>query len=477
MHNYQSIKSVIKYSTLSALALSSPLSAIERPTPAAQPEEKVAPALELQPEQIAQKAIPMPEVVDANKIAYFGVFGEPISDTLSAHLNLAEGIGLELELVAPNSPAANAELQKHDIILSLAGKDISSIDDLRASISDKKPGDIVELKYITKGKAVSKNITLAGRPVIEDQANHAPQRWQQRQQELGNLGLPKEFLDKFPEQDREKLMKLFRGNLQGLDLQELQQGLGKLEGFDFNLLPKGLNPDLNKGLNFQGSFQSRVKMVDEHGSITLESTKDGKVIELLDKAGKLQYRGPYNTEEEKQNVPKELRSRVENLDIDDGLGFLGKNRMNNNRQERMKQRLNALREMNNMNDIAKEFRQELPKDLQQKLNLNLRLPDINNLNAPKGAQKLEFKFGTNTYSTTKTDPQTGYRYTYKKENNKTQVEVTDANGKTLYGGPYNSDIDKASVPDEYRDFIEDLHAHSPKNPFNNGNKLKLPLDN
>lgn len=421
----------------------------------------------------------MPEVnpaAEANKIAYFGVFGEPISDTLSAHLNLAEGIGLELELVAPGSPAAKAELKKHDIILSLDAKDISSINDLRAAIATKKPGDVVALKYITKGKAATKDIVLTGRPVLEANGARPQRRWEQRQQELGNLGLPKEFLDKFPEQDREKLMKLFKGKLQGLDLQELQQGLGKLEGFDLNLLPKGLNPELNKGLRFKGKFQSRVKMVDEHGSITLESTNDGKVIELLDKAGKLQYSGPYNTELDKQNIPEELRGRVENLDIDNGLGFLGKNGRNNLRQERMKQKLNDLRKLNGMNGLEENLRQALPKELQQKLNLKLQLPDINDLNEAKGAKRLEFKFGTNSFSTTKTDPQTGNRYTFKTENDKSQVEVTDPSGKPLYDGPYTSDMDKASVPDEFRDFIEKLDLGRPKNPFKNGNKLELKID-
>jgi serine protease Do len=338
MQNQQHIKSVIKYSTLSALtvaSITSPLLAIERPAPATQPQEIAPSSQAFQPMPEAQKStripkaipIPIPQVADNNpaiqfnKNAYLGVFGEPISDTITAHLNLIEGIGLELELVAPNSPAAQADLKKSDIILSVAGKDISTIEDLRASIADRAPGDQVELKYITGGKAVSKNITLAARPTPQINNQLVPNGLQERQQALSNLGLPKEFLDKFPQQDREKLMKLFNGNLHGLDLQELQKGLDKNEGFNLNLQPKGLNPKINKGLQFRGSFQSRIKMVDNDGSITLESTKDGKVIELLDKTGKLQYHGPYNNEADRQSIPKELRSRVENLDIENELGF------------------------------------------------------------------------------------------------------------------------------------------------------------
>ena len=91
-------QSIVKYSAFSALAFSNPLYAIERPTPAAQPEEKVA---EAKPAQDAE-AIPMPEI-NAQKTAFLGVFGEPISDTLSSQLNLAQGIGLNLKLVAGNT--------------------------------------------------------------------------------------------------------------------------------------------------------------------------------------------------------------------------------------------------------------------------------------------------------------------------------------------------------------------------------------
>jgi hypothetical protein len=320
------IRSLVKYTTISALVMSSPLYAIERPTPAVQPEEKVAPAIpvaEPQQKKVAEQAIPMPEE-DAQKAAYLGVFGEPISGTLSAHLNLTEGIGIELKVVAANSPASETGLQRQDIIVTLAGNSISSQEDLRISIADKNPGDVVTLNYISKGRAVSKKLTLGARPApraLREQGGKMPPRNPEQRSDLGDVRLPKDFLNKFPEKDREKLMQLFKGRLEGLDLQELQQGLGKLEGFELNILPKGLNPEMNKGLKFKGGFRSRVKMVDQHGSITLESPNDGKVIELFDKKGELQYRGPYNNEADKLNIPQGLLDRVENLDFDNGLGL------------------------------------------------------------------------------------------------------------------------------------------------------------
>ncbi len=476
MKNQQSIRSVIKYSAISALALSSPLYAIERPVPAAQPEEKVAPQ-EKVAEQAKLKPIPMPEApnVNAQEVAFLGVFGEPISDTLSAHLNLAEGVGIKLEHIAANSPAAKTGLKKHDIITSLAGKEITSMDDLRASIADKKPGDSVELKFISKGKTAVKDLVLGSRANLRARAGagvdgqQAPPH-QKLPAELGELGLPKEFLDKFPKKDREKLMKLFKGNLEGLELQEMQQGLGKLEGFDLNLLPKGLNPEMNKGLKFQGAFQSRIKMLDENGSITLESTKDGKVIELLDKEGKLQYRGPYNNEIDKKSIPEELRDRVANLGIENNLGLnLGKGLLGDlENRNKMNLKFKKLENFKGLEDIEKELLKQLPKEFKQQL----KLPNFPNGKNLEGAKRFEFKFGKNSFSTSQTDPATGNRYTFKKEDKDKQVEVYDPQGKLLYDGPYNSDADKASVPNEYRDFIEKLDTDS---LIKKGNRIELKL--
>jgi hypothetical protein len=448
MKKETSIKFLVKYSTISVLALLSPVFAIERPTPAAQPEENLTPAL---PDDGVAKAIPIPlaQPVDT---AFLGVFGEPISKALASHLGLAEGTGIELEIVAPNSPALKAGLQKHDIITSINGKNISTIEDLQAAIAEKKPGDEVALNYISKGKPLTLNLTLGARSIPRVDAGQVPQQNQERRADLGKRALPEEFLNKFPKDDREKLMKLFSGNLEGLDLQELQQGMNKLDGFDQNFQPQGLNPEMNKDLKLKGAFQSRVKMLDQHGSITLETTKDGKLIELLDKQGNLQYRGPYNNQADKMNVPEDLRERVENLNIDNGIGF----RLNPNldaHEMRMRD-LKKLMEMQQMqNDLMQQFQ----------------FPDLAN---KKGLNMLNLKIDGHSMSSTRTDPSTGNRFTLKKEGKSKQVEIYDPRGELLYNGPYNSDIDKASVPEEFRNFIESIDIQS---PVKGGNKIELKL--
>lgn len=444
MKTKNSIQSLVKYSTVCALACSSTLLAIERPTPAAQPLERPSSAV---PAEIPGKAIPIQQAIPQDT-AFLGVFGEPISKTLSAHLNLADGIGIQLEIIAPNSPASNAGLQTHDIITGIAGKDISSIDDLQDAIADKKPGDEVTLNYISKGKLISQNIKLGARTIPRAERAEAEenpqlnQLKQPRQVERAERGLPEEFLKKFPKDDRKMLMKLFEGNLKGLDLQELQQGMGQLEGFDLDLFPKGLIPEINQGIKLKGDFKSRVKMLDKNGSITLESTQDGKIIELLDKDGKLQYKGPFNNQADKMNVPEELRERVENFDVNDGIGLFNPPNFNKLRDKRM------------------------GKNIREPLGLPNHLKGNN-------ANNFNFKINRNGFSATRIDPATGNRYTLSKDDDTKQVEIYDPSGKLLYDGPYNSDFDKASVPEDFRDFIQGMDIHS---STQDGNKIELKLN-
>jgi len=67
--------------------------------------------------------------------------------------------------------------------------------------------------------------------------------------------------------------------------------------------------------------------------------------------------------------------------------------------------------------------------------------------------KIDFK---NTVKFSKTDPATGNRYTYLSTNGKVSVEVYDRTGTLIYDGPYNTDIEKASVPDEFQGFLKNL---------------------
>ena len=66
--------------------------------------------------------------------------------------------------VTPNAPAAKAGLRAGDVITKLGGTTVSTPDELRAAINERKPGDRVSVTYRRTGQTHTAQLTLASRP-------------------------------------------------------------------------------------------------------------------------------------------------------------------------------------------------------------------------------------------------------------------------------------------------------------------------
>jgi putative serine protease PepD len=76
----------------------------------------------------------------------------------------ASGGGAQIAQVRPGTPAAKAHLRVGDIITSVAGKKVSSVDALRAEINAHQPGDTIAIGYQRGGQGGTVDVTLASRP-------------------------------------------------------------------------------------------------------------------------------------------------------------------------------------------------------------------------------------------------------------------------------------------------------------------------
>ena len=80
-----------------------------------------APAKKEPPKNLPQKARPL-----TNKKVYLGVNLDAIPPSLAVHLRLARNEGVLLSRALPGSPASDSGLRKHDIILKVGGKAVTS---------------------------------------------------------------------------------------------------------------------------------------------------------------------------------------------------------------------------------------------------------------------------------------------------------------------------------------------------------------
>jgi len=97
-----------------------------------------------------------------------GVHCKPVSPALRYHLDLSDDVGLMVESVTKNSPAAVAGIQKHDILLYANQAGLSTVDDLVNAID--KAGDeglAVSLHLLSKGKEVGAELEPIERPALQ----------------------------------------------------------------------------------------------------------------------------------------------------------------------------------------------------------------------------------------------------------------------------------------------------------------------
>ncbi len=107
-----------------------------------------------------------PEHVNVESDIFLGIQGESISKKeRQKHGNLLPpDVGLCATCVVEGSPAAQAGLRSGDILISIDDYPLQSPVDLLLSMRDVRPGDVVQVKFLRRGKVQTVPVTVAARP-------------------------------------------------------------------------------------------------------------------------------------------------------------------------------------------------------------------------------------------------------------------------------------------------------------------------
>ena len=95
--------------------------------------------------------------------SYLGVDTRDVSTDRLGALNLKEEKGVEVTMVDQDAPAGKAGVKEHDVILSLNGTEVESVEQLRRMIHEVPPGRVVTLGLSRKGQPLSVKVQLADR--------------------------------------------------------------------------------------------------------------------------------------------------------------------------------------------------------------------------------------------------------------------------------------------------------------------------
>lgn len=99
---------------------------------------------------------------------YLGVRIQPVTRDLSDALNIPDNRGEFVQSVEAGGPAANAGLKVGDVVLSVAGKDVTPDQTLSYIIANLPPGTRTPIELLRDGKRMSITATVGRRPP-EDQ--------------------------------------------------------------------------------------------------------------------------------------------------------------------------------------------------------------------------------------------------------------------------------------------------------------------
>src|SRR6266568_6672433 len=94
-------------------------------------------------------------------VTYLGVETSQVPDVVSEQLGLAKGLGLVVEYVEPNSPAASAGIQQNDIIKMLNDQILIEPSQLRKLLQTFSEGTEVTLTILRKGKEQKLTVKLS----------------------------------------------------------------------------------------------------------------------------------------------------------------------------------------------------------------------------------------------------------------------------------------------------------------------------
>lgn len=288
--------------------LVAPASAIEAPAddtppPAAKRDAAPLPEIKLQPEVNPAPAAPT---------AFLGIVSNDVPEMLADHLGLNPGEGVIVRSLVPGGPAAKAGLAENDVILKVAGKPVGSPKDITGEVTSHQPGDAVSVDLIHKGKPSKLDITLGAKPQEFTAVDPAP--------------LGPDQLDGIPRDLADRIKKAIAGNLGGLDLQlgaddadvgpQMEEAMRELKQRMQGAMGQALLPPDDAAAKSNVQAAATIRMKDAEGSVEVKSADGSKEVTLRDQQDNVTWNGPWDTAQDKEAAPPDVRKRVESLNID-----------------------------------------------------------------------------------------------------------------------------------------------------------------
>jgi membrane-associated protease RseP (regulator of RpoE activity) len=101
------------------------------------------------------------EFFEQVRSAWLGVDLTPVEEALANHLGLDREKVALVAGVAEDSPAAQAGLHQHDILVRFDGEEPATLERLREILAEKRPGDALRIAFLRRGESQEVEARLA----------------------------------------------------------------------------------------------------------------------------------------------------------------------------------------------------------------------------------------------------------------------------------------------------------------------------
>src|SRR6266545_1947872 len=250
-------------------------------------------------------------------VIVLGVETSQVPTVVSEQLGLSKGLGLVVEYVAPDSPAAVAGVQQNDILKMLNDQILIEPTQLRKLLQTFSDGTDVTLTILRKGQEqkVTVKLTKKERPQRHSWAPGDKHEAHWDFDDTGDLG---EEMQGLKEQLQEQLGAQ-RGMIHGAVMKAHEAARRAREDArraarEIRILSKD-NGTLKATRIDLG--QAQIVFSDDKGEMKLENVDGKKILTAKDTQGKLLFSGPVETKEDRDKMPADVRERYEKLQQND----------------------------------------------------------------------------------------------------------------------------------------------------------------
>jgi PDZ domain-containing protein len=250
-------------------------------------------------------------------MTFLGVETSQVPDVVSEQLGLAKGLGLVVEYVVPDSPAASAGIQQNDILKMLNDQILIEPSQLRKLLQTFSDGTEVTLTILRKGQEQKITVRLAKKEMPQRHSlmpgeNHG---WQWDFDETGDLG---EQMQELKEQLQEQLGAQ-KGVIRGAVMKAHEAARRAREDARRAAREIRILSNDNGALRATKIDLGKAQIVfcDGKGELKLENLNGKKLLTAKDPQGRLLFSGSVETKEDLDKVPADVRERYETLKQND----------------------------------------------------------------------------------------------------------------------------------------------------------------